>query len=121
MRGRMGGMRFNIRTLFVIVTLVALIAGVVGWIRNLYFVQLRTVNSALAEYPEIDKVWLCTNDDVTLEVEQLYFSTIDQPELTFGIEGIDGASRSEISKRLQDALQEKRPVTRPYSATQYRP
>jgi len=121
MRGRMGRMRFSIRTLFVFVTLIALIAGVIGWVRNLYYVQLRAVNSVLAEYPQIDKVWLCTNDDVTLEVEQLYFSTVDQPELTFGIDGIDGASKSEIRKRLQHALQERRPVTRPYYATQYQP
>ena len=113
-------MRFRLRTLFVIVALIALIAGVIGWVRNLYYGQLLTVNSVLAEYPEIDKVWLCTNDDVTFEVEQLYFSTIDQPELTFGIEGIDGESSSEIRQRLRRTLQERRPVTRPNHATELR-
>lgn len=82
-----------------------------------YYVQLRTVNSVLAEFPEIDKVWLCTNDDVTLEVEGLWFSTLDQPEAVFEIGyGIDGASKSTIRTRLRKALRERRPVTLPAHA-----
>ena len=101
-------------------TIVAMIVGFAVWIGNPYYVQMRRVNAVLAEFPEIRKVWLCTNDDVTLEVEKLYFSTVDRPEVTFGIDGIDGASRSEIRKRLKDALRERRPVTRPNYATRHR-
>jgi hypothetical protein len=112
-------MRFSLRSMFVIVTLAAMICGLIAWLRGQHYVQLRTVNSVLAEYPEIGNVWLITNDDVTLEVEHLYFSTIDQPGVTYGIYGIDGASKSEIRKRLDDALRERRPVARPGYAAQY--
>jgi hypothetical protein len=113
-------MRFSLRSLFIVMTFVAVIGGVTLLVRSFYYVQLRRVNTVLAEHPEICMVWLCTNDDVTLEIEEMYFSTVDQPEVTFGIDGIDGASKSEIRRRLEDALREKRPVTRPNYATQYR-
>jgi hypothetical protein len=67
----------------------------------------------LAEYPEIDRVWLMTNDDVELEVEAVYISVVGQPGLTFGFGGIDGASKSEIREHLDRALLEKRPIQRP--------
>lgn len=83
-----------------------------------YYVQVHTVDSVLAEFPEIDKVWLCTNDDVTLEVEGLWFSTFDDPQVVFGIEwGIDGASKSELRRRLRRVLLERRPVELPARAT----
>lgn len=82
-----------------------------------YYVQLRTVESVIAEFPEIDRVWLSTNDDVTLEVEELWFSTFNQPRAVFEIHGIDGASKSEIRTRLRQALLERRPVTLPARAT----
>lgn len=82
-----------------------------------YYVQLHTVDSVLAEFPEIDKVWLCTNDDVTLEVEGLWFSTFDEPGAVFEIEhGIDGASESQIRKWLRQALLDRRPVKLPAHA-----
>jgi hypothetical protein len=89
-----------------------------GLIHDGYYVQLHTVNSVLAEFPEIDKVWLSTNDDVTLEVEGLWFSTVDQPGAVFEIEhGIDGASQWQIRKWLRQALWERRPVKLPAHAT----
>jgi hypothetical protein len=89
-----------------------------GLIYDGYHIQLHAVDSVLAEFPEIDDVWLCTNDDVTLEVEGLWFSTVDQPGIVFGIDyGIDGASKSEIRRRLRQVLQERRPVELPARAT----
>lgn len=82
-----------------------------------YYAQLHTVNSVLAEFPEIDKVWLCTNDDVTLEVERLWFSTFDQPDAVFEVEHwIEVASEQEIREWLQQALVERRPVKLPARA-----
>ncbi|HET6880813.1 MAG TPA: hypothetical protein VFI31_11700 [Pirellulales bacterium] len=69
---------------FLAVTMAALCGGLVY---DGYYVQLHTVNSVLDEFPEIDNVWLCTNDDVMLEVEGLWFSTVDQPKAVFGVEG----------------------------------
>jgi hypothetical protein len=58
------------------------------------------------------------NDDVTLEVEGLWFSTFDQPEAVFRIDyGIDGVSKSEIRRRLKQVLVERRPVELPARAT----
>ena len=88
-----------------------------GLLHDGYYVQLHTVDSVLAEFPEIDKVWLCTNDDVTLEVEGLWFSTCDDPQAVFGIEwGIDGASESELRSKLSQVLLERRPVKLPARA-----
>ncbi len=112
-------MRFGLRTLLVIVAVVALSCGFIAWLRGQYYVQLRTVNSVLAQYPEIGNVWLVRNDDVTLEVEELFFSTVDQPGVTYRIDGIDGASKSEIRRRLEDAMRERRPVTLPNFAVPY--
>lgn len=110
-------MRFNLRSLFVIVTLAALVCGCISLFREGYLVQVRTVSSVLAEFPEIDKVWLCTNDDVTLEVEGLWFSTVDQPGTVFGIEwGIDGASALEIRNELRQILLKRHPVQLPARA-----
>lgn len=106
-------MRFSLRSLFIVVTFAALLCACASWIRYGYFVQLRTVNSVLAEFPEIDRVWLCT-----LEVEGLWFSTFDQPEAVFGIDyGIDGVSKSEIRRQLKQVLVERRPVELPARAT----
>ena len=106
--------QFSLRALLVTCGCAALVCWGVSCIRYAYFVQLRTLNFVLAEFPEIDKVWLCTNDDVTLEIEGLWFSTVDQPQAVFGI---DGASKSEIRKRLRRVLVERRPVELPPRAT----
>lgn len=88
-----------------------------GLLHDGYYVQLHTVDSVLAEFPEIDKVWLCTNDDVTLEVERLWFSTFDQPDAVFEVEHwIEVASEQEIREWLQQALVERRPVKLPARA-----
>jgi hypothetical protein len=113
-------MRFRLRSLFVVMTIVAIPCGIVAWVRSLYYVQVRTLDSVLADFPEIGRVWLSTNDDVTLEVEQVYFSIVNQPELTYGIEETDGASKSEICTLLERALQERRPVKLPAHVTPYR-
>lgn len=89
-----------------------------GLVYDGYRVQLHTVDLVLAEFPEINRVWLCTNDDVTLEVEGLWFSTIDEPDAVFGIEwGLDGASKAEIRRQLRRALMERRPVELPARAS----
>lgn len=110
-------MRFSLRSLFGVMTyaviIAAIVVGFISWVRNLYYVQVRTVTAVLAEYPEIDRVWIGTNDDVSLEVQELYFSVVGEPNLSFGVYGIDGASKSTIRQKLDDALREKRPKKRP--------
>src|SRR5689334_9677082 len=87
---------------FVAVTVAALCSGL---LYDGHYIQLHTVNYVLAEFPEIDKVWLCTNDDLTLEVEGLWFTTVDQPEAVFGIEqGTDGATRTQLRNELKRVL-----------------
>jgi hypothetical protein len=113
-------MRFSLRSLFVIVTIVALIGGFVGWFRHLHYVQIRKLNAVLAEYPQIDKVWLITNDDVTLEVEQVYFSIAGEPGLIFKCGGIDHVGPLVFKNRLEAALRRMRPVTLPNYATEHR-
>jgi hypothetical protein len=109
--------------LFVFVTLAAMLCGCISWginwFRSEYYVQLRTVDSVLAEFPQIERVWLCTNSDLTLEVERLFFSTVDRPGLILGVDWIDGASKSVIRERLRQALREQRPVRLPSNAWQH--
>jgi hypothetical protein len=105
--------RFGLRSLFFVMAAVALVCGGYKWLREQYYVEARTVNAVLAEHPEIDRVWFSTNDDVTLEVEQVYFSLRDQPGLTFCADGIDGVSETEFRQQLERALREQRPVPRP--------
>lgn len=113
-------MRYGLRSLFVVVTLFALFGGCIGWFRHAYYVQLREVKAVLAEFPEIDRVWLSTNDDVTLEVELVYFSLKNLPEATFMSQGIDGATKPEFRRRLQEALREKQSVDLPSYVTELR-
>jgi len=109
--------QFSLRTLLVGTTLFAAVCACFSCFRESYLVQLRAVESVLAEFPEIDRVWLCTNDDLSLEVEGLWFSTVDQPKAVYGIDyGIDGASKSEIRRRLRQVLLERRPVGLPARA-----
>jgi hypothetical protein len=116
----LGGMRFCLRSLFLCVTATAIICAAVGSIRGCYYVQLRAVDGVLSEYPEIDRVWLITNDDVELEVEQVYFSTDAEPELIYRSDGIDTVSTLEFRTRLERALREKRPVELPTYVTEHR-
>jgi hypothetical protein len=116
--------RFRLRSLFIAVAIVAVICVCAARISNflfpLYYIQVRTVKSALVEHPEIEKVWVSTNDDVTLEIEELYFSIASAPEVIYEIDGIDGASRSKILARLERALQERHPAPLPAYAEQWR-
>jgi hypothetical protein len=106
-------MRFSIRAFFFVTAIIAVISYGVYWARNDYYSQLRAVSGVLAEHPEIDKVWLGTNPDVQLEVEQVYFSIVGQPDLTFYTYGMDGSTTREFRERLERALQERHPVPRP--------
>jgi len=109
--------QFSLKTLFVGTMCFAAVCAGLSWLRGLYLIQVRTVESVLAEFPEIDRVWLFTNDDVTLEVEGLWFSTIDQPNVVFEAEGmLDGASTSEIRALLQQALSKRQPTSLPARA-----
>src|SRR5262245_35182022 len=112
-------MRFRLRTLFAGTAIIAVIAYGVYWVQDLYYYQLRDVRAVLNEYPEIDRVWLGTNDDVFFEVENVYFSTKDQPLSTFHCPGIDGASKSDFRKRLVRALEERRSVSLPNYVAEY--
>src|SRR6476659_1743214 len=106
-------MRFCIRAFFIVTAIIAVISYGVYWIRNDYYSQLRAVTAVLAEHPEIDKVWLGTNPDVQLEVEQVYFSIVGQTDLNLYTYGIDGSTTMEFRERLERALQEQQPVARP--------
>jgi hypothetical protein len=105
--------QFSLKGLMAAVLFAAVIAWAVKQMLDRYYIQLHTVDSVLADFPEIDKVWLWTNDDVTLEVQGLWFSTVDQPAVVFGIEGIDGATKSDLRKGLKRVLLERHPVPLP--------
>ena len=107
-------LRFRLKTMLVAVTIVALQLGAILWLNHQYHRQLRDVRSVLAEHPEIDRVWLGTNDDVELEVEQVFFSTQGQPGLTFYSHGIDKVSKDDFRRRLERALKERQPVVPDY-------
>jgi hypothetical protein len=87
--------------------------------RKEYYWGLNAVNAVLAEHPEIDRVWLSINPDVTLEVEGVYFSIVGQPNVIFHSDGIDGTTQEEFRERLERALRERHPVPRPEYATEY--
>jgi hypothetical protein len=106
-------MRFSIKQLLFAITIVAALSAFVAWAQGLYYIQVRIVRSVLAEYPQIEKVWLATNEDVTLEVEQAFFSLAGVPGVILAIDGIDGASKSEIRERIERALNAKQPVQLP--------
>jgi hypothetical protein len=100
----------------------AVVAGLsygVHWALNFQNAQLNDVRDVLADYPEIDRVWLGTNEDVQTEVEQVYFTIKGQPHVTFHSGGIDTVSKHEFRKRLVRALKQKRPVTRPEYVREY--
>jgi hypothetical protein len=109
--------RYRLRDLLITVAAVALVLGSIVFLANLwhslYYVQVGTVRSALAEHPEIENVWVCTNDDVELEVEALFFTIAGRPGEVLGIGGIDGASKSKILEELHRALREDRPTQIP--------
>lgn len=111
--------RFSLRSLFIITTIVAGFSYAVNWFNHAYYWQLYDVRDVLAEHPEIDKVWLGTNNDVFLEVEQVYFSIRGQPDLTYDAHRIDGQGKREFRKRLERALKERQPVVRPDWVVEY--
>jgi hypothetical protein len=89
-------MRFGLRSMFVVVTIIALLGGCIGWLRYGYYVQVRAAKAVLAEFPEIDRVSFTTNDDVSLEVEGVYVSVKDSPGLILNCSGMDGSSKAEF-------------------------
>jgi hypothetical protein len=111
--------QFSLRSLFVMTAIVAGFSYFIFWCRNFYYFQLQDVRAALAEHPEIDRVWFGTNDDVQLEVEQVYFSIKGQPDMTFYFDGIDYVGKREFRKRLERALMERQPVVRPDWVVEY--
>jgi hypothetical protein len=112
------------RDIFFAVMIVAVICGGVVWLHKLYYfmhyTQVRTVSSALADHPEIEKVWVCTNEDVELEIEKLYFSIADEPGVILKINGIDAASKSEIQQKLERAIRQQPSVDLPTYAEPWR-
>jgi hypothetical protein len=110
--------QFSLKTLFVGTMCFAAVCAGLSWLRGVYLIQVRTVESLLTEFPEIDRVWLSTNDDIMLEVEGLWFSTVDQPNVIFEAEGmLDGASKSKIRELLRQALFKRQPTPLPARAT----
>jgi hypothetical protein len=105
--------QFSLRKFFVVITLVALVSGAVGGVRRLYYVQVSQVRAVLDEYPEIDRVWIGTNDDVVLEVEKVFFTVNNRPGAIFQSGGIDYVGEAEFRRRLDQALRERREVELP--------
>jgi hypothetical protein len=110
---------FSLRSMFVITAIVAGFSYAVYWCNQAYYWQLYDVRDVLAEHPEIDRVWLGTNNDVDLEVEQVFFSLKGQPDLTYDSHRIDGQDKREFRKSLERALEERRPVVRPDWVVEY--
>jgi hypothetical protein len=113
-------LRFRLKTLFIATTVIALQFGAILWLNHRYLWQLREVRAVLAEHPEIERMWLLTNDDIELEVEQVYFSIQGQPGVTFYSLGIDTQSKDEFRRSLAGALKERQPVVRPDYFQEYR-
>lgn len=105
--------QYSLRTFFIVTTIVAAIGGVVGWARGLYHVQVRQARSVLDDYPEIERVWIGTNVDMVLEVEEIYFTVANQPGAVYHSGGIDYVGEGEFRRRLDRALRERRKVDLP--------
>src|SRR5262245_45844659 len=113
--------RFPLRSLFVATAVAVLIlAGIKNLHDGIYFKQVRTVRAALAEHPEIDQVWVCTNDDVSLEIEEICFTIVGDPGTTYGIFGTDKQSKSELLTKLDNALKKHETVILPPNAEAWR-
>jgi hypothetical protein len=112
--------QYRLRTLLLVVTILAAVGGVYAGISRMYYVQVRRLNAVLADFPQIDEVWLATNDDATLEVEEVYFTVREKPGVIFKIDGIDGAASSEIRSCFERALREQVPASRPSWVTKHR-
>jgi hypothetical protein len=69
-----GRLRFSVRGLFIMVTVVGLLAGAAKWMSGLYYWQLHDLNVVMASYPEIENVQVIGNEDVCYEVELVYFT-----------------------------------------------
>ena len=105
--------RFSLRSLFVITAILAGFSYAVCRLQNEYYVDVYELNDVLAGHPEIDRVWICTNPDVNLEVEVVYFSIKGEPNLTYCCRGPDGLHISEFRKHFEHALQQREPVVLP--------
>ncbi len=104
--------RFSLRTAFIVMTIVGVLSGVVVWVRGLYYVQVRQVRTALDDHPEIEKVWIGTNDDVTLEVEEVFFTLEGEVGAVYSCIGPD-AGEAKFRRSLERALRERRAVELP--------
>jgi hypothetical protein len=112
--------QYSLRTFFVVTTIVALITAAIGGLQRFHDVQVRRVRAVLAEYSQIDRVWVSTNDDVELEIEAIYFTVRgNNPDATYAIDGCDGASKAELRELLDRALRERREVECPDYATPF--
>jgi hypothetical protein len=106
--------RFSLRKAFTWMTLLALfVGGITGVARLHHYQQVRRVRAVLAEYPQVDRVWIGTNDDVQLEVEEVYFTVDDQSGAIFRSGGIDYVGEAEFRRRVEQALRERREVELP--------
>jgi hypothetical protein len=95
----------------------AVVGGCIYGVRETYFAQLRTVDAVIAEFSEIDRVWLCANYDVTFEVDGLWFSVVDQPGVVYGIGyGVDDLHESEIRRRVREAILDRCAMQLPHNA-----
>jgi hypothetical protein len=120
----MSNARFTLRSLLIFVAVVAMVCGglasIVRIYQHLYYTQVRTVRAALAEHPEIEKVWICTNPDVELEIEELFFTVANEPGVILKIEGIDAASKDVIQAKLRRAIRQQPSVDLPTYAEPWR-
>lgn len=114
-------MKFSLRTLLIVVAVIAAVCWLFSAAWNIRQGQVIATNAVLADFPEIDRVWFTTNDDLQLEVEWVYFTVANNPTEVYVAQGVDHRGKAAFRADLERALTEKVPVLLPsYASEHYR-
>ena len=103
-----GRFRFSLLSLFLVMTVAALIGGYSLWLRHQYYWQLDAINAVFAEHPEIKSRWMSTTDDKWLEVEQVHFRLENKPGVEFQVFIPRNGDVSEVRFVVEHALKDSR-------------
>jgi hypothetical protein len=95
--------RFSLRGIFVNITIAAGLLGFIKWIPSQYYWQLNDVKAVLAEYPEIEDIYIAGNDDVCYEADAVYFCVAGQITV---VQIPHLAEKAEIRLIVENALAE---------------
>lgn len=112
-------MKFSLRRLLFFVAVIAIVCWLLSAAWDFQQGQVIATDRVLAGFPEIDRVWFITNDDVQLEVEWVYFTVAGNPDEIYEAQGIDHRSKAAFRADLERALREKVPVQLPSYATDH--